>query len=684
MKISPDRLQEFGLPAPKAAELAEQINSLLDQHGPAECWRQVAESVLTGDHPFEVHRYVHDALFDDWDKSVSPKPVWLPSAKVIERANLTALQKRLGLESYRQVHRWSVTNIEAFWELVIETLGIQFHTKPERILEDPDEVKSPNWLVGAKLNIASSCFPADAVSSGATAIVCSSGSGELTRQTYAELQRLTNRVSNGLQKLGHGPGDAIAVYMPMTAASVAIYLGIIQAGCVVASIADSFAPPQIKTRLEIADAKAVFTTAETERAGKRLPLYDKIIEAEAPQAIVLGGIDGKPSTKRQGDIAWDSFLSDNEQFQPHLCSPHDATNILFSSGTTGEPKAIPFDHTSPIRCAMDGYYHQDIHPGDVVAWPTSLGWMMGPWLIYASLINRATVALFEGAPTGRPFCEFVQDAQVNMLGLVPSIVRRWRESGCAEGLDWSRINVFSSTGECSSPDEYFYLMYLAGYRPVIEYCGGTEIGGGYVSSTVVQPNAPSTFSTPTLGLDFVILDEDARPTDSGELWLVPPSIGLSITLLKRNHNEVYFGGAPKGPDGQTLRRHGDHFERLGGGYCRGQGRVDDTMNLGGIKVSSAEIERALVDIPYVEETAAIAVPPAKGGPDRLVIYAVPEADTSATAQRLRKPMQRAIRKHLNPLFKIADVVLIDALPRTASQKVMRRKLRARYVESESG
>ena len=107
------------------------------------------------------------------------------------------------------------------------------------------------------------------------------------------------------------------------------------------------------------------------------------------------------------------------------------------------------------------------------------------------------------------------------------------------------------------------------------------------------------------------------------------------------------------------------------------------MNLGGIKVSSAEIERALVDIPYVVETAAIAVPPPQGGPDRLVIYAVPEPDTSAAAGRLLKPMQRAVRKRLNPLFKIADVVLIDALPRTATQKVMRRTLRTRYTESKS-
>ena len=222
-----------------------------------------------------------------------------------------------------------------------------------------------------------------------------------------------------------------------------------------------------------------------------------------------------------------------------------------------------------------------------------------------------------------------------------------------------------------------WLMDQAGNRPVVEYCGGTEIGGGFITQTLVQAASPSTFSTPALGLDIAILDEDGKPADNGEIFVVPPSMGLSLELLNRDHDDVYYTGTPRGPDGQQLRRHGDQMERLGGGYYRIHGRTDDTMNLGGIKVSSAEIERTVNQLDGVRETAAIAVDPPGGGPSLLVIYTVME-EGSSEPEDLKKTMQKEIAAHLNPLFRIHDVAVTDALPRTASNKVMRRVLRDQY------
>jgi acetyl-CoA synthetase len=265
-----------------------------------------------------------------------------------------------------------------------------------------------------------------------------------------------------------------------------------------------------------------------------------------------------------------------------------------------------------------------------------------------------------------------------MLGLVPSMVRQWRDSGCMEGLDWSRIRAFSSSGECSNPDDMHYLMYLAGYRPIIEYCGGTEIGGGYITSTVIQPNAPSTFSGPAIGNDFVILDDRGVPADAGELFLIPPALGSSVSLLGADHHACYFEGTPAGPNEEVLRRHGDQMQRLAGGYYRALGRADDTMNLGGIKLSSAEIERVLLRLAGVREVAAIAVAPPGGGPGRLVVFAAVEPSANLSADEWKAVMQQALRQELNPLFKIEAVRLVDGLPRTASNKVMRRQLRAGY------
>jgi len=152
----------------------------------------------------------------------------------------------------------------------------------------------------------------------------------------------------------------------------------------------------------------------------------------------------------------------------------------------------------------------------------------------------------------------------------------------------------------------------------------------------------------------------------------------STTLLNRGHHEVYFAETPRGQQGEVLRRHGDQMEALPGGYWRALGRADDTMNLGGIKISAAEIERVLQSVPQVTEAAAIAVSPG-GGPSRLVIYAVCSAGRTLGKAELMAAMQNAIRRDLNPLFKIHDLVPVEALPRTPTNKVMRRALREQYL-----
>ena len=160
------------------------------------------------------------------------------------------------------------------------------------------------------------------------------------------------------------------------------------------------------------------------------------------------------------------------------------------------------------------------------------------------------------------------------------------------------------------------------------------------------------------------------------VFLVPPSIGLSTELLNKDHDSVYFSDLPE--IGRPLRRHGDQWRRSADGHFQALGRVDDTMNLGGIKVSSADIESVLSGLGSVFEVAAVAVPPAGGGPDRLVVFTVVEANADVDRDSLRASMQQAIRDEFNPLFKVHDVVVVESLPRTASHKLMRRTLRDGY------
>jgi acetyl-CoA synthetase len=656
-----------------------QLNEWLTSLPDAACWQHLTQETLKPSDPFAFHQLLYNTTFADWNYGNGHPPAWYPSEAEIAATHISQLMAELQISSYSDLHTWSVQHRGQFWQVMIEKLGIRFQQPYTQIVDLSQGVESPQWLVGAQLNIVESCFLAPETQ---TAIIFQPEGGAIARLTYGELHSLVNRISNGLVGAGFQPGDAIAIVLPMTVEAIAIYLGIVQAGCVVVSIADSFAPPEISTRLQITNAKAVFTQDIVIRAGKTLRLYEKVVAAQAPTAIVL--VTDPTTELCPSDRPWQAFLSNNSQFDAIPRPPAAHTNILFSSGTTGEPKAIPWTQTTPIKCAADGYLHQDIHPGDVVAWPTNLGWMMGPWLIYASLINQAAIALDYGVPTTREFGEFIQDAKVTMLGVVPSLVNTWRTSQCMQGLDWSAIKTFSSTGECSNPQDMLFLMSLAGYKPIVEYCGGTEIGGAYITGTLVQPCAPATFTTPALGLDIVILDPDGQITEQGEALIIPPSIGLSTELLNKDHYQIYFADTPVLAQNSqaplTLRRHGDRLERLPNGYYRAQGRVDDTMNLGGIKVSATEIERVLNTIAEIKETAAIAISPPEGGPGQLVVYAVLTPDNQKSLPALQSSLQTAIAQQLNPLFKIRELIIVEALPRTASNKVMRRVLRDQYSQ----
>ena len=688
---------------------------------------------------FDAHLAAFTRIFAGRRPEDGPPVAWAPDEAVRRRSNLQAGMAVLGMDDYADFHAWSVRDPSAFWTYTLERLGIVFTRPPEAVLDLGGGVRDPRWLPGAELNIVDSCFTADP---GRPAVITPGPDGQpRSTTTYGELERLVNRVANGLRDRGLAPGRAIALYMPLNLECVIAYLAVIRAGSRVVSIADSFPALEVRRRMAIAGASCVVTMDRYVRAGKTIPLYDTVIKAGASTVIVVpsGGSaptdgveppgasasgdaasdfdasgdaasdfdasgvaasDADASGSRQylrrlrtGDVPWPDLLSSDDAFESVTGDPYRTTNILFSSGTTGEPKAVPWNHLTPIKSAMDGYYHQDVHGDDVTAWPTNIGWMMGPWLIYATLINSACMALFPGATNTPEYPRFIRRAGVTMLGVIPSLVRTWRRGGATDGIDWPAIRVFSSTGEPASRTDYLWLMSRAGYRaPVIEYLGGTEIGGGHLACTVLQPCSPATFTTANLGVDFVILDETGEEVgagDTGELFLVPPALGMSQRLLNGDHDEVYYAGCPGGPEGTVLRRHGDNTRRLHRGCYRAQGRADDGMNLGGIKVSPLELERVVDGHPAVYESAAVAVQPEGEGAEKLVVFIVPDpgggaADAKRDADApksdpdpdsLKSELQSLVSSGLNPLFKIYRVVIVDELPHTASGKLVRRALR---------
>ncbi|WP_139956986.1 AMP-binding protein [Flavicella sediminum] len=596
---------------------------------------------------------------------------WNPSKPILKSTNIYKMMQTFGFTSYDEFWKWSVEKKETFWRETVANLEIIQEVKYKEIVNISQGVEKAKWLYGAKMNIVDSCFQNK---ENGTAIICQDENGDLLKISQKQLEALVDKTANGLLAEGLQLGDVVAIYMPMTLEAVTLYLAAIKAGLVVATIADSFSEEEIKVRLEITQPKLICTQDVFMRGAKKHELYTKIKKTTSIKIVVVDTVKDSIE-KSEEDVYWKDFLSSNAQFTSVKRNPSAAMTILFSSGTTGAPKAIPWNHTTAIKSASDAYYHHDIHKNDVLCWPTNLGWMMGPWLVFAAFINKATIALYAGSPMESEFGKFVEEAKVTMLGVVPSIVKQWRASNQMSFYNWEAIKCFSSTGEVSNPEDMSYLMSLGNHKPIIEYCGGTEIGGGYIASTLVQENIPSQFSSQTLGSEFVLLDSEGKEAKEGEVFLIPPIMGLSTTLLNKDHYKTYYEGVPN-YQGRILRRHGDELQIVSNGYYKANGRVDDAMNLGGIKVSSVQIEALLNGLDFVTESAAIAVAPEEGGPSSLVVYYV-EALEISKEEALNK-VQKYIKTELNPLFKVVDLVKINNLPRTASNKIKRKELRLLY------
>ncbi len=191
-----------------------------------------------------------------------------------------------------------------------------------------------------------------------------------------------------------------------------------------------------------------------------LPIQRRDLSSNDWQNNAYGflGVEGGYSQRNSTFVRFPFTLK-----KSRVCRP-----ILFSSGTTGEPKCIPWHHSTFMKPLSDGYLHNDVRKGEVVAWPTNVGWMMGPWLI-AQLGLGSTLALFVGSPVSRSFCEFVEVSRIAHLGLIPSMVKAWMRLDATKGLNWSKVRRYSSTGEASNPTLYHWVVSRAGYSPVMEY-----------------------------------------------------------------------------------------------------------------------------------------------------------------------------------------------------------------------
>ena len=626
--------------------------------------------------------------------------VWYPSPELIAQSNLRQFINKHQLGSYDELMRRSTRDVAWFWDTVLRDLDIQFYKPYSRVVDLSDGKPWAYWCVGGEMNIVHNLLdkyadtPTDKKLAIKSEIEDPAAAGRSL--TYKQLRDQVDRMANTLRALGLGKGDAVGVFMPMVPEIVVAMLAIIKIGGIFLPLFSGFGAAAIVSRLNDAEAKALFTAAGTHRRGKFCPMKPIADEAAAQiaamQHLIVLQQNGEWAVENVGGALV-------PRQSPHLGGSHideptehtsaeDPMMIIYTSGTTGRPKGAVHTHCGfPIKSVQDMWHGLDLHPDETLFWMTDMGWMMGPWEVFGTLLLGATMMLYDGAPDfpgPDRVWSLVNRHKVTALGVSPTLIRALRRYGdeIVHRHDLSSLRKFASTGEPWNPEPWMWLFQNVGRRklPIINYSGGTEISGGILMGNVLTPMKPCAFSGPLPGMAADVVDENGKSIRGqvGELVIREPWIGMTRGFWKdrQRYIDAYWSRFP------DVWVHGDWAAVDDDGLWYILGRSDDTIKIAGKRVGPAEVESVLVAHSQVSEAAAIGVPDSIKG-EALVCFCVLKKDANgdvALAAELKENVARDLGKALAP----REVVFVADIPKTRNAKVMRRIVRAAYLGEKLG
>lgn len=631
--------------------------------------------------------------------------VWKPTPQHIEHANLTSFMHAHGIKNFNELMRRSTTDVAWFTDAVFKYLDIQFYEPYTNVVDLSDGIQFPKWCVDGKMNIVHNCMDKYQSSeiSHQLAVVFEGEEGSTKSLTYEELYKEVNKTANALRSLGLGKGDAIGIFMPMTPEIVIALLAIAKIGGIILPLFSGYGAGAIVSRMNDANAKALFAADGAFRRGKAVEMKSIADEAAAQiptlkHMIVLKRTGQDVNMKAGRDHWWAPLTAPQpDTASTEITSAEDPLMIIYTSGTTGKPKGALHTHCGfPVKAAQDMAFGTDVHGAgqianlphaDVIYWMTDMGWMMGPWQVFGSLLLGATMFIYDGAPdfpTPSRLWELVEKHKINQLGVSPTLIRSLIPHGDEhfKKHDLSSLTCFASTGEPWNPDPWMWLFEKVGGGriPIINYSGGTEISGGIVMGNPLLPLKPCAFSAPCPGMDADVVDENGKPIRNavGELVIKAPWVGMTRGFWKdtQRYLDTYWSRW------ENVWVHGDFAAIDDDGLWYILGRSDDTIKIAGKRLGPAEVESILVRHEDVVEAAAIGTPHAVKGSE-LILFAVIRPGVERSDVLRRQLYEMVVAEMGKPLAPKA-ILFVSDLPKTRNAKVMRRMIRAAYLGLELG
>jgi acetoacetyl-CoA synthetase len=587
------------------------------------------------------------------------KPIWKPSAERIERATLTRYQRSMGFESYDELWRWSVDDLEGFWQSIVDQFGVRFTEQPSAVL-GASQMPGAQWFPGATLSYAEHVFRGR--DEEAVALRHASEVRELDAWTWARLRSETASIAAGLRDLGVGPGDRVAAYMPNIPETVAAFFACASIGAIWSSAAPEFGARSVIDRFSQIEPKVLLAIDGYRYGGKdfdRSGQVREIAAAVGARAVRLGYLDGS---------GWEEGFLGSAPLDFTAVPFDHPLWVLYSSGTTGLPKPIVQSQGGIlIEQLKKGHLHLDAQAGDRLFWFSTTGWMMWNFLV-GVLLTEASIVLYDGSPAGDVLWRLARETEMTTFGTSAAFVSACMKGDISPGPQPS-LRAVGSTGSPLSPEGFQWIYDQLGADTwLFSTSGGTDVCTAFVGGVPTLPVYMGELQARALGCAVEAWSPSGEPLidEVGELVITKPMPSMPIYFWNdpdgERYRDAYFEMFP------GVWRHGDWIEITSRDTAIIYGRSDSTINRGGVRMGTSELYRAVLAVPAVLDALAIDVP--RPGTDGYLMLFVVLREGSPLDDELIDQIKRRLRQDCSPRHVPDEIREIAEVPRTLSGKVL--------------